>query len=102
MIVSVVGTPPTSCNSPSNDYTEFVKDFVEVATFAKDCGAKIIEANFSCPNVATGEGQIYQNPNSVLDIASNITQAIGDVPLVIKIGSYQDRELMKTVLKNAR
>jgi len=109
MIVSVVGTPPakeTTCGSchcsATSDYTEFVRDFVEVASFAKDCGANIIEANFSCPNVATGEGQIYQNPSSVLDIASSITRAIGDTPLIIKIGTYTDRKLMTQVLQNAR
>jgi dihydroorotate dehydrogenase (NAD+) catalytic subunit len=66
MIVSVVGTPSSStCGSsptttPQDSYTEFVRDFVDTALFAKNCGAQIIEANFSCPNVATGEGSIFQ------------------------------------------
>ncbi len=48
MIVSVVGTP-----RPNESFQD---DFVEAALLAKDAGAKIIEANFSCPNVAKKRG----------------------------------------------
>jgi hypothetical protein len=31
-----------------------VDDYVKTALFAKECGAQIVEANFSCPNVCSG------------------------------------------------
>eukprot|EP01118_Nematostelium_gracile_P015716 TRINITY_DN634_c0_g1_i1.p1 TRINITY_DN634_c0_g1~~TRINITY_DN634_c0_g1_i1.p1 ORF type:complete len:380 (+),score=98.74 TRINITY_DN634_c0_g1_i1:99-1142(+) len=101
MIVSVVGTPSQSCGNPSQDYTEFVRDFVEVATFAKDCGASIIEANFSCPNVASKEGSIYQSVESTKDIATALTNALGDTPLILKVGTYEDKEMMRKVFRAA-
>jgi dihydroorotate dehydrogenase len=58
MIVSVVGTP-SHTNDKSLDYTNFVKDFTEVALFAKNCGASIVEANFSCPNVISGKSLCF-------------------------------------------
>jgi len=95
MIVSVVGTSRHS-GDKSQDALDFIKDFAETALFAKECGAKIIEANFSCPNVTTGEGSIYQNPSSVLSIADAIVRSIGeDVPLIIKVGTYKDITSMK-------
>ena len=59
MIVSVVGTP-THTNDKSQDYTNFVRDFTEIALFAKNCGASIVEANFSCPNVISGKFMIIK------------------------------------------
>lgn len=90
VIVSVVGTPPQK-NQPKS----FVEDFVDTAKFAKECGAKIIEANFSCPNVATGEGCVYYNPQTVHEISSKLVHALGDVPLIIKVGLFPDKRLMK-------
>jgi len=36
-----------------------IEDFAYTARFAKECGAKLIEANYSCPNVATKEGSLF-------------------------------------------
>lgn len=93
MIVSVVGTPQEGIN--------FVQDFRKTASIAKEAGAKIIEANFSCPNVTTGEGSIYTNPDTVYNLARNLVQEIGDIPLVIKVGYFTDIENMKKVFINA-
>lgn len=93
LIVSVVGS---SC-----DKSEFVDDFVNTALLAVRAGASIIEANFSCPNVVTGEGKIYSNPNGVFDIASAMTRALGDVPLLIKMGVFEEQEQLKSVIKAA-
>lgn len=94
MIVSVVGTPGQG---------DFVEDFVSAALFAKECGAKIVEANFSCPNVATCEGDIAQNPDSVYEIASRLVNALGRTPLIIKVGTFKTKEqLEKTLYQAAR
>ncbi len=93
MIVSVVGTP-----RPGED---FIEDFVQTARLACQGGAKIIEANFSCPNVLSKEGSIDANPESVYEISKRMVQALGDVPLIIKIGVIPDDELLKKVMKEA-
>lgn len=98
LIVSVVGTPP----SPQ-DYKGFVNDFVAAARLAKQSGAQIIEANFSCPNVSSKEGCLYLQPEHVFEIASSIIHAIGDIPLIMKAGLFPDEILMqKTLVAAAR
>ncbi len=82
MIVSIVGSPT---------------NFVETALFAKECGAKIIEANFSCPNVATKEGTIGCDPEQVQSFSSALVKALGPTPLIIKVGTYASPELMREV-----
>lgn len=90
MIVSVVGTPCAEC--------DFIADFVEAAAIARDAGAKLIEANFSCPNVTTGEGSLYDSPKAVEEISRAIVEAIRPIPLIIKMGSLVNDRLMRDVL----
>lgn len=93
MIVSVVGTP--------NPTTSFSKDFVEAACLAKDAGAKIIEANFSCPNVEKSDGILYMNPDTVEEYTRLIARAIHPIPLILKVGVFTHAEQMKAVFKAA-
>lgn len=93
MIVSVVGTP-----RPGED---FAGDFALASLIALEGGAKIIEADFSCPNVASCEGSIYSNPQSVFEICTKIKKAIGSIPLVIKIGVITEKELLREVMRAA-
>lgn len=89
LIVSIVGTPPQK-----NQPLEFIENFIETARFAKQCGAKIVEANFSCPNVATGEGCLYYNPKAVSEISSLLIKVLKDIPLIIKVGIFPTKQLM--------
>lgn len=89
MIVSVVGTP--------NRGMSFADDFVRAAVLAKEGGAKIIEANFSCPNVKKAEGILYNSPETVHEYARLIVKAIHPTPLILKVGVFADRSLMKSV-----
>jgi len=94
LVVSVVGTP--------REGESFVDDFARTAMIAKEAGAEIIEANFSCPNVGKStEGSIYSDPESVGEIASRIVGEIGDLPLIIKVGWYKDENKMKEVFQAA-
>jgi len=90
MIVSVVGTP--------REGEDFVEDFVSAARIALKGGAKIIEADLSCPNVTTCEGSLFTNPEMVFEISSRINQAIGSVPLVIKVGVIADADVLRAVM----
>ncbi|MFT4552570.1 MAG: dihydroorotate dehydrogenase (NAD+) catalytic subunit [Chlamydiales bacterium] len=75
----------------------FIDDFVYTAKLAKEAGAKIVEANFSCPNVSTGQGQVYLDVQSVFLIASRLVEVLGDTPLIIKVASFPDVQVMENV-----
>jgi dihydroorotate dehydrogenase len=89
LVVSFVGTPIEG--------KDFFEDFVEGALFCKEAGAKILEANFSCPNVVSKEGSLYTSPESVFTLGKKIKQAIKSTPLIIKVGLFKDREAMRQV-----
>lgn len=90
MVVSVVGTERSGIT--------FQDDFVAVALLAKQCDAKIIEANFSCPNVDKSAGCLYMSPTTVFDIGSAIVKAIHPIPLIIKVGLFASPEQMRDVM----
>jgi dihydroorotate dehydrogenase len=90
MVVSVVGTQRSDAT--------FLEDFVAAALLAKECGAKIIEANFSCPNVDKSAGCLYMSPTTVFDIGSSIAKAIHPIPLIIKVGLFASPEQMRDVM----
>jgi dihydroorotate dehydrogenase (NAD+) catalytic subunit len=87
MVVSVVGSVRSNCT--------FIEDFIKTAQLAKEAGAKIIEANFSCPNVDKSQGCLYMNPPAVAEIAKGIVKAIAPVPLIIKVGIFPSEEQMR-------
>lgn len=89
LVVSFVGTPVAG--------EDFFQDFVEGASFCKDAGAKVLEANFSCPNVASKEGSLYMNADSVFTLGKKIKAAIKSTPLIIKVGLFKDKEAMREV-----
>lgn len=93
LIVSVVATP-----SENPTPTEVADDFAQCARWAAEAGADVIEANFSCPNVCSAEGSIYTDPEFSRAIVQTIRGAIGSKPLLIKVGHYKDRELMRRCL----
>lgn len=89
MVVSVVGTPGHSKN--------YLDDFIQAAAIAKNAGAKIIEVNYSCPNVDKAEGCLYMSPQTVAEYTSKIVQAIKPLPLILKVGKFTHAEQMKEV-----
>ncbi len=94
MIVSVVGTP--------NQGISLLNDFVRTAQLARAAGAKIIEANFSCPNVDKAEGALYMNSEMVYEYVKKIAFAIRPVPLLIKVGPFSSRIEMRSVFLAAQ
>lgn len=79
--VSVVATP-------EDDWTldDVAEDFARCAKWAVESGADCVEANFSCPNVASADGQLYHQPESAGAVAARLRQAVENKPLLIKIG----------------
>lgn len=79
--VSVVATP-----QPDWSLDDLAADYARCARWAVDSGADCVETNFSCPNVATCDGQLYQQPAAAALVAQQVRAAIGRVPYIIKIG----------------
>ena len=96
LIVSVVATPQDGWGRE-----EVAADFSACARWAADAGADVIEANFSCPNVCTPEGTIYQDTGLSRYIAAEIRKAVGDKPLLLKVGHFprqpQIREFVQSM-----
>lgn len=78
---------------------QLADDYAQCARWAIESGADVIETNFSCPNVSTCDGQLYQQPQQALTVAEKVRQAIGDVPLVIKIGHIDDEAAIEELLQ---
>ena len=95
VVMSVVGTI-----KPGFTPEDYYNDFAEVAKMAADAGAQVIEVNLSCPNVAS-EGVLCYTPAAVGEIAKRAKIAIGDLPLLTKIGYFAEdqQELLETVVK---
>ena len=76
-------------------------DFVKAANLAKDAGADIIEANFSCPNVKGGEsvGELYKDVDDSWYVAKALYDAleVSKTPLFIKIGYLPEPELRSLI-----
>ncbi|MEZ6061002.1 MAG: hypothetical protein R3C19_11620 [Planctomycetaceae bacterium] len=92
LVVSVVGTQDVSLTDPGESLTQLADDFAQCAAWAVDAGAHGVEANFSCPNVSTADGQLFQQPADAAFVAEHIRKAIGRVPLVIKIGKVATKK----------
>jgi dihydroorotate dehydrogenase len=58
----------------------------------------VVETNFSCPNVATCDGQLYQQPADAARVAARIRTAIGRTPFVVKIGHVTGEREAQTLL----
>ncbi|MEO2018843.1 MAG: hypothetical protein ABGZ53_31225 [Fuerstiella sp.] len=86
LVVSVVGTQDERVTDPDASLQQLADDFAMCAKWAVENGAHGVEANFSCPNVSTADGQLYQQPEAAGLVARQIRDSIGDAPLVLKIG----------------
>jgi dihydroorotate dehydrogenase len=86
LIMSVVGTIREDFGPE-----QYYDDFATAARLAKEAGAQVVEINLSCPNVAT-EGVICYNRDAVVEICRRTKAALGDTPLVIKIGYFSPNQ----------
>lgn len=91
--VSVVGSVQADWS-----FAEIANDYATCARWAVESGADVVETNFSCPNVTTCDGQVYQVPKRAKQIAETVRQAIGETPYVVKIGYLPDEELVDELI----
>jgi dihydroorotate dehydrogenase len=81
LAVSVVGTVQDGWTMD-----DLANDYALCARWAVESGADCIETNFSCPNVTTCDGQLYQHTQHSRLVAQTVRAAIGKTPYIIKIG----------------
>lgn len=91
--VSVVATPEDGWTAE-----DVARDFALCARWAVGAGADAVEANFSCPNVSTADGQMYLDPELAGAAASRIREEMGTRPLLLKIGPVRDEDLAGRLL----
>lgn len=79
---------------------EFIEDYILAAKLAHETGAKILEANLSCPNIGN-EGLVCYNLEVTEKITKGIRKVIGNTPLVLKVGYYKSDADMEKLAKIA-
>ena len=85
LVVSVVAS-----EQPGWMLDDLAADYARCAKWAVESGADVIETNFSCPNVCSTDGQLYQTPADAALCAAKVRDAIGSTPYVVKIGHIRD------------
>lgn len=93
--VSVVGTV-----QPDWSIDDLARDYAQCAKWAVDSGADTVEVNYSCPNVLTCDGQLYQQPADARLVTQAVRDAIGSTPLIVKVGHVTE-EAEATALLDA-
>lgn len=83
MVLSFMGTV-----KKDQSQEEFIKDFILAGKLAYETGAKVLEANLSCPNIGN-EGLVCYNLEVTEKVIKGVRNLIGNVPLVLKVGYYQ-------------
>lgn len=94
LVVSVVAT-----QQPGWGIDELADDYARCARWAVDSGADAVEANFSCPNVDSPDGQLYQDPEAAALVAARLRDALGRCPALVKIGHVVDVVAAKRLLE---
>jgi dihydroorotate dehydrogenase (NAD+) catalytic subunit len=84
LAVSVVASP-----APGSALESIAQDFAQCAYWAKEAGAQVVEANLSCPNVCTSEGQLYTSPEASRLVSQAVRERVGRLPVALKIGLFQ-------------
>lgn len=77
---------------------DLAADYAKCAKWAVESGADVVETNFSCPNVATCDGQLFQQPADARHVAECVREAIGNIPYVAKIGHVPTAEAATDLL----
>ncbi|WP_062306477.1 tRNA-dihydrouridine synthase [Demequina subtropica] len=67
----------------------YVADHATTAKLVVETGARALEMNLSCPNEGTGALLCFDTA-SVARIAGTVKEAVGDVPLVLKLAYFGD------------
>jgi dihydroorotate dehydrogenase (NAD+) catalytic subunit len=95
MILSFMGTVRSGQTA-----NQFVEDFILAARLAKETGAKVLEANLSCPNIGNA-GLVCYMLTMTEKIVKGIRKVIGNTPLILKVGYYKNNNDLEKLAKIA-
>lgn len=84
VVGSFQGTLP-----PDHHIATYIKDFVLTAKLMKETKVKVIEINLSCPNEGHANFLCF-DVERTRRIIVKIKEAIGDVPLILKLAYFHD------------
>lgn len=79
---------------------EFIEDYILAGKLAHETGAKVLEANLSCPNIGN-EGLVCYNLEVTEKITKGLRKIIGNTPLVLKVGYYKSDSDMEKLAEIA-
>lgn len=77
----------------------FVADYAQAARLVKETGAKILEANLSCPNEGSGKLVCF-DLKTVRDIVYAIKKEIGDTPLLLKLAFFESESQLHQLVES--
>ena len=77
---------------------DLIKDYILTARLVKETGAKILEANLSCPNEGTADLLCFDTTR-VVEIAERIKNEIGNTPLILKLAYFKSDEHLSDYLQ---
>lgn len=80
------------------NFAEYLADFVLCARLLGEAGVKVFEVNLSCPNEGTNELLCYDTDRS-LKVVEAIKSEIGNLPLIIKIGYFENDVNLRGFIK---
>jgi len=75
-----------------------LKDFILIAKLVKETKVKIIELNLSCPNEGADHLLCFDVERSK-KVVESVRKVIGDIPLIIKIAYFPDKEHFEKFVK---
>lgn len=95
MVLSFMGTV-----KENQTQEEFIEDYILAGKLAYETGAKVLEANLSCPNIGN-EGLVCYNLEVTRKVAQGLRKVIGNTPLVLKVGYYKSDSDMEKLAEIA-
>ncbi len=94
----MVGASFQGTKWPGADLDDYIADWVSVARLAAETRAAFLEANLSCPNEGTTALLCFDTPRVAI-ISRQIKEAIGDIPLFLKISYFKDPDALRGLVK---
>jgi len=79
---------------------QFIDDYALAAKLSLETGVRILEVNLSCPNIGN-EGLVCYNAEVTERVCDAIRNVIGNIPLILKVGYYNNDEELSNILKIA-
>ncbi|MEO8581809.1 MAG: hypothetical protein ABI425_04540 [Patescibacteria group bacterium] len=94
LILSLMCTP--------KEGEKLVVDAKRLAKLANETKAKMFEINLACPNTDGGQGLIYDDIKHSLKLCTIMKKELGNKPLLVKVGYYQDQSAVKKFLEESK